>query len=130
MLGFVNSDGEGQYGVEQYLNDELSGTPGVLQSITDVRPNPLTIGAKDISIPAEDGEDIVLSIDRNIQSQAEQLLTEGLKNAKATTGSIVVMDPQTGRVLAMANLPSYDPANYGEVESCISVSEQYYFQCL
>ena len=117
VLGFVNSDGEGQYGVEQYLNDELSGTPGVLQSITDVSQIPLTIGAKDISIPAEDGEDIVLSIDRNIQSQAEQLLTEGLKNAKATTGSIVVMDPQTGRVLAMANLPSYDPANYGEVES-------------
>ena len=46
VLGFVNSDGEGQYGVEQYLNDELSGTPGVLQSITDVSQIPLTIGAR------------------------------------------------------------------------------------
>ena len=117
VLGFVNNDGDGQYGVEQYYNDKLSGTPGVLQTITDVRKIPLTIGAKDISIPAQDGEDIVLSIDRNVQSQAEQILAEGLQNAKATSGSIVVMDPQTGRVLAMANLPSYDPANYGEVES-------------
>ena len=117
VLGFVNNDGDGQYGVEQYYNDKLSGTPGVLQTITDVRKIPLTIGAKDISILAQDGEDIVLSIDRNVQSQAEQILAEGLQNAKATSGSIVVMDPQTGRVLAMANLPSYDPANYGEVES-------------
>lgn len=117
VLGFVNYDGEGQYGVEQYYNDELSGTPGVLQTITDVSKIPLTIGAKDISIPAEDGTDLVLSIDRNIQAQAEQVLTDGLKNAQATSGSMVVMDPQTGRVLAMANLPSYDPANYGDVES-------------
>lgn len=117
VLGFVNYDGEGQYGVEQYYNKELSGTPGVLQTITDVSKIPLTIGAKDISIPAEDGTDLVLSIDRNIQAQAEQILADGLKNAQATSGSMVVMDPQTGRVLAMANLPSYDPANYGNVES-------------
>lgn len=117
VLGFVNYDGEGQYGVEQYYNKELSGTPGVLQTITDVSKIPLTIGAKDISIPAEDGTDLVLSIDRNIQAQAEQILADGLKNARATSGSMVVMDPQTGRVLAMANLPSYDPANYGNVES-------------
>ena len=117
VLGFVNHDGRGQYGVEQYFNKQLSGTPGVLQTVTDVRKIPLTIGAKDISIPAKDGEDLVLSIDRNVQSQAEQILAEGLKNAKATTGSMVVMDPQTGRVLAMANQPSYDPANYGDVES-------------
>ena len=117
VLGFVNSDGVGQYGIEQYYNDELTGTPGVLQTITDVHQIPLTIGAKDISIPAEDGENLVLSIDRNVQSKAEEILAEGLKNAQATTGSIVVMDPQTGRVIAMANLPSYDPANYGDVES-------------
>ena len=63
VLGFVNYDGEGQYGVEQYYNEELSGTPGVLQTITDVSKIPLTIGAKDISIPAVDGTDLVLSID-------------------------------------------------------------------
>lgn len=117
VLGFVNSNGDGQYGIEQYLNKQLSGTPGVLQTVTDVSKVPLTIGAKDISIPAKDGTNVVLSIDRNVQSQAEEILADGLKNAKATTGSIVVMDPQTGRVMAMANSPSYDPANYGDVES-------------
>ncbi|MDO4271807.1 MAG: penicillin-binding protein 2, partial [Candidatus Saccharibacteria bacterium] len=117
VLGFVNHDGIGQYGVEQFYNEQLSGKDGVLQTVTDVSKIPLTIGAKDISIPAEDGEDLVLSIDRNIQSQAEQVLASGLKNAQATTGSMIVMDPQTGRVLAMANLPSYDPADYGNVES-------------
>lgn len=117
VLGFVNSDGKGQYGVEQYYNNELTGTPGVLQTITDVSKIPLTIGAKDISIPAVDGQDLVLSIDRNVQSQAEQFLVDGVKNALAIGGSIVVMDVQTGRVVAMANTPSYDPANYGDVES-------------
>ena len=116
-LGFVNADGEGQYGVEQYLNKRLKGTSGLLKTVTDVRKVPLTIGANDVSIPAKDGENIVLSIDRNIQSQAEEVLAAGLKNAKATTGSMVVTDPQTGRVLAMANYPSYDPANYRKVES-------------
>lgn len=111
-LGFVNADGQGQYGVEAFLNKELSGTPGLLQSVTDVRRIPLTIGAHDVSVPAKNGENIVLSIDRNVQSQAEQILSDGLQNAKATSGSIVVMDPQTGRVLAAANLPSFDPSNY------------------
>ena len=116
VLGFMNSDGKGQYGVEQYLNDKLSGEPGLLQAVTDVRRIPLTIGTHDVSVPAQNGEDIVLSVDRNIQSQAEELLAEGLKNAKATSGSIIVMDPQNGRVLAMASLPSFDPSNFGEVE--------------
>lgn len=116
-LGFVNADGEGQYGVEQFLNKRLKGTPGLLKTVTDVRKVPLTIGANDVSIPAKDGENIVLSIDRNVQSQAEEVLAAGLKNAKATSGSMVVTDPQTGRVLAMANYPTYDPSNYRKVDS-------------
>ncbi len=116
-LGFVNADGDGQYGIEQYANDKLKGKEGLLQAVTDVRRIPLTIGSQDISVPAQDGKNIVLSIDRNIQSQAEQILADGLKHARATKGSLVIMDPQNGRVMAMANLPSYDPTNYGKVES-------------
>lgn len=115
-LGFVNSEGKGQYGVEQALNDELKGEPGMLQAVTDVKQIPLTIGENDIRKPAKDGSDLVLSIDRNVQSKAEEVLAEGLKNANATKGSVVVMDPKTGQVKAMANLPTYDPAKYGEVE--------------
>lgn len=116
VLGFVNTDGVGQYGVEQALNDQLKGKDGLLQSVTDVNDVPLTIGNKNINKPAVNGSNIVLSIDRNVQSYTEQALVAGLKRTGATNGSAIVMDPQTGRVLAMANLPSYDPTNYGNVQ--------------
>lgn len=119
-LGFVNSEGEGQYGIEGALNDRLSGQDGLLQSVTDVRDVPLTIGDNNIDQPAEDGENIVLSIDRNVQSYAEQALAEGLEKSGATNGSAIVMNPQTGKVLAMANLPSYNPAEYNKVEDASS----------
>lgn len=115
-LGFVNAEETGQYGVEQALNDRLSGTAGLLQAVTDVRRIPLTVGNNDVSIPAKDGDDLVLTIDRNIQAQAEQVLQAGLKRANATKGSMVIMDPSTGGVLAMANTPTFDPAAYNKVE--------------
>lgn len=115
-LGFVNAEEKGQYGLEQALNDRLAGTPGLLQAVTDVRRIPLTIGRDDIRQPAKDGDDLVLSIDRNIQAQAEQVLQAGLKRANATKGSIVIMDPNDGSVLAMANAPTFDPAQYSKVE--------------
>lgn len=116
MLGYVNNDGVGQYGLEGALNTQLAGTAGLLQTVTDVRQIPLTVGQNEISRPAVDGADLVLSIDRNIQQKTEDVLREGLKKAKATKGSALVMDPNTGRVLAMANLPTYDANKYGEVE--------------
>lgn len=115
-LGFVNSANVGQYGVEQALNGRLNGTPGVLQAVTDVRRIPLTIGNNDVRVAAKDGDDLVLSIDRNIQSQAEQVLRAGLQRVNATKGSMIVMDPNDGSVLAMANLPTYNPAEYNKVE--------------
>lgn len=116
MLGYVNNDGLGQYGLEGALNTQLTGQAGLLQTVTDVRQIPLTIGQNEISKPAVDGTDLVLSIDRNIQQKTEEVLREGLKQAKATKGSVLVMDPNTGRVMAMANLPTYDANKYGEVQ--------------
>jgi cell division protein FtsI/penicillin-binding protein 2 len=116
VLGFVNADDQGQYGIEGKLNDKLKGKDGVLQSVTDVNDVPLTIGNKNINQPAVNGENVVLSIDRNIQSYTEQALAAGLKRTGATNGSVIVMDPQTGKVMAMANLPTYDPTNYGKVQ--------------
>jgi len=114
-LGFVNADGKGQYGLEGYLNQDLTGTPGLLQSVTDVRHIPLTIGAHDVSIPAKDGTDYVLTIDRGVQAHVENSLADGLKKVGATKGSVVVIEADTGRVVALANLPSFDPANYNKV---------------
>ena len=65
LLGFVNANG-GQYGVEGGLNKRLTGRDGLLESVTDVADVPLTIGEKNINSPAQDGDDIVLSIDKNI----------------------------------------------------------------
>jgi cell division protein FtsI (penicillin-binding protein 3) len=66
---------------------------------------------------AQDGADLVLTLDRNIQHEAERILAAGIEAQKAASGSIVVLDPQTGGILAMAVYPSYKPGAYGEAES-------------
>ena len=114
VLGFVNSEG-GQYGIEGALNDELSGKDGQLKTVTDVSGVPLTIGSRDIDTPAEDGKNVVLSIDRNIQAQAEKILKNKLESSGAKDGSVIVMYPQTGKVMAMANYPTYNPAEFSTV---------------
>lgn len=114
-LGFVNSEGQGQYGVEGYLNDRLKGTDGLLQSVTDISNVPLTIGDNNINRPAKDGDNIVLTLDRNIQAYTEKALANGLKKSGATNGSVMVMDPESGKVLAMANFPTYNPGDLSSV---------------
>jgi cell division protein FtsI/penicillin-binding protein 2 len=115
-LGFVDFEGYGRYGVEGGLNERLLGIDGLLQSVTDVRDVPLTIGNRNINEPAKDGDNMVLSIDRNVQSYAEQALVAGLQRTGATHGSVLVMDPQSGKVMAMANLPTYNPAEFNKVQ--------------
>ena len=119
-LGFVNAEGKGQYGVEQSLNDRLEGRDGELKTVTDVRNVPLTVGQDDVNIPAKNGENVALTIDRNVQSYSEDALKRGMQKAGATRGSVVVMDPSNGNVLAMANLPTYNPAEYYKVKDAQS----------
>lgn len=114
-LGFVNNEGRGQYGVEGYMDKQLAGKDGILQSVTDVRNVPLTIGENNVRQPAVDGTNIVLTIDRNIQSYTERALSRWARKIGATNGSIIVMDPQNGQVLSMANIPNYNPADYSNV---------------
>jgi len=116
ILGFVDFEGNGQYGAEGKLNTRLLGEDGLLQSVTDVSDVPLTIGNQNINQPAVNGDNIVLSIDRNVQSYAQQALAAGLGRTGATDGSVIIMDPRNGRVMAMANLPTYNPAEYSKVE--------------
>jgi len=114
-LGFVNFEGNGQYGIEGMFDKELKGKNGLLQSVTDVSNVPLTIGNKNIDLPAQDGRNIVLTLDRNIQAYSEQALARGVKRSGADSGSVIVMDPNTGKVLAMSSLPTYDPSKYNVV---------------
>jgi len=115
-LGFVNSEGNGQYGVEEFLNDRLVGHDGLLKSVTDVSGVPLTIGSNNINRPAKNGDNIALTIDRNVQAYSERALAKGLQDSHATHGSVVVIDPQSGKVMAMANLPTYNPSEFTKVQ--------------
>lgn len=117
VLGFVNAEGEGQYGVEQQLNKKLSGQDGLLQSVTDVKNVPLNVGKDNVRIEPKSGENVALTIDRNVQSYAEEALKRGIEKAGATEGSVLVMDPRNSQVMAMANYPTYNPAEYYNAEN-------------
>lgn len=117
VLGFVNNEGKGQYGVEEQLNTRLTGKDGLLKSVTDIANVPLSIGNDNIRKDAVNGDDIVLSVDRNIQAKAQEALMAGLQRTGATHGSVLVMDPNTGKVLAMADMPTYSPADFSSVRA-------------
>lgn len=114
-LGFVNADGLGQYGVEGGLNQRLAGTDGLLESVTDISQVPLTIGEQNTHTPAVDGDNIVLSIDTNIQAKLEEIVQEHMNKYQADNISVLVMNPNNGKIMAMANAPNYSPADYTKV---------------
>ncbi len=116
LLGFVNEEGNGTYGIEEALHGKLGGVPGELKAITDVQGRPLAASGDNVEVQPVAGQDITLTMDIGIQKQVERLLEKGVKIDKAESGSVVVMDPSNGAIKAMANYPSYDPAKYYEVE--------------
>ena len=113
LLGFTNAEGVGS-GVEGALNERLSGKNGMLKTVTDVNEIPLSVGDENIEIAAQDGENIVLTIDENIQREAEKVLKKAVENHKGgiSAASALVMEPTTGKVWAMANYPTYNPGEY------------------
>jgi stage V sporulation protein D (sporulation-specific penicillin-binding protein) len=116
VLGFVNDDNSGEYGVEQALNKQLDGTPGQLKAITDARGIPLASSKNNIEIAPQNGKDVVLTLDIAMQHQLEQILADGVKKANSSAGSAIIMDPRTGAIKAMADFPTFDPAEYYKVE--------------
>ena len=116
LLGFVNADGIGQYGTEGSLNNILSGKDGSLKTIADINKIALSIGKDNVRIPAEDGKDVVLSVDRGLQSGTEAVLSNHISWTPATNAAALIMDPNTGKVITMASLPNFDPGNYGNVK--------------
>lgn len=115
LLGFVNNDGVGTYGVEQALNKQLSGTPGLLKAITDASGVPLAANKDNVQISPKAGDNVVLTINLAMQKQLENILKQGLEKAKSASGSALIIDPTSGAIKAMANLPSYDPATFYNV---------------
>ncbi|MDB5166558.1 MAG: putative Peptidoglycan glycosyltransferase [Candidatus Saccharibacteria bacterium] len=116
LLGFVNEDGQGKYGLEQALNEELTGVPGELKAVTDSRGVPLAANSDNIERAPVNGKGIVLTVDVAMQQQLEAILKKGVENAKSEGGSALIMDANTGAIKAMANYPTYDPSNFGSVQ--------------
>ena len=112
VLGFVNDSGNGQYGIEGFFDDVLKGSGGEISAEKDVRGRFFNIGQK---TEPKNGANYVLTLDHEIQYQAEIILGEAVKKYQADAGSMVIMDPKTGAVLAMAGFPSFDPNKFNEV---------------
>ena len=115
LIGFVRADDNtGLEGLEYFYEEELAGTPGEL--LVERDPSGKTIPQGEYSVtPAEPGSDLVLTLRTSIQYAAEHALREGLERTGATAGSVVVLDPATGAVLAMVNLPGFDPNDRTEL---------------
>ncbi|MBN1402053.1 MAG: penicillin-binding protein 2 [Anaerolineae bacterium] len=116
VLGFIDGDEQGQYGLERYYDRALRGVDGRWYGVRDSWGELIMMSVSGYQ-PVEDGADLVLTLDRNVQAAAERILLEGIQHNKATAGNVLVLDADTGAVLAMANYPTYDPGRYGEVES-------------
>jgi len=115
VLGFVAFDeggkDQGYFGLEGCYNGDLRGVPGKVVQEYSASGDPILVGGYSLLQP-QNGSDLYLTIDRNIQSILERKIKEGVKRYRATSGSFVVLDPKTGRVLAMGNYPAYNPGNF------------------
>jgi cell division protein FtsI (penicillin-binding protein 3) len=113
LLGFVNAENKGYYGIEGYYDGELRGQAGIRVGQQDPWNEviPLSL-AKDE--PPQQGVDLVLTLDRNVQALVEEELALALGATGAKSGVIIVMNPRTGAILAMAAAPVYDPNRYWE----------------
>lgn len=109
LLGFVNDEGVGQSGVEAAYDAVLRGTPGRLVIERDSRDRALPVGLRQV-VPPRDGADLTLTIDLVIQTAAERELRLAMEKERASAGTIVVLDPKDGSILALASAPSFDPA--------------------
>lgn len=108
VLGFVNIDSEGQEGLERTLNESLSGENGVKTVMVDKYGTIFGGVDEGQNRPAQNGEDLKLSLDQRIQTVAYDSLIKTLDHHKARAGSAVVLDAKTGEILALANAPSFD----------------------
>jgi cell division protein FtsI/penicillin-binding protein 2 len=120
MIGFVGKHQEnnilqGSYGLEGCYDKILAGEAGFMRSETDTRGRLIASADKDFR-ESEDGNDLYLTIEKTVQYYVCNELRKGVEQYGASSGSIIVMEPTTGRILALCNYPEFDPNKYNEVE--------------
>lgn len=114
VVGFLNTNQEPQYGVERTFNPQLRGQEGLIRTVSDPAGGQILTSEQTIIDP-QDGDAIVLTIDPIIQKEVESILADGVRRFQADSAQAVVLDPFTGRILAMANAPLFDRNAYGGV---------------
>jgi cell division protein FtsI/penicillin-binding protein 2 len=114
LVGFVNRDGQGQYGVEQYYQDVLAGEPSVIEADRDASGAALAETERTVE-PGVPGADIRLTIDAGLQLAIEQEVMSAAIANGAKSVSAVVLDPWTGEIYASASYPSYDANDYAAI---------------
>ena len=132
LVGFVGSNGDqqrGMYGLESFWEKELKGQSGQLTQEGDSRGRWIPISDRQLE-PAQNGTDLILTINRTVQFEVEKILKQAMDKFSPDSGTIVVMDPKTGKILAMANQPSFDPNDFAKTQdistfSNPAVSESY-----
>ncbi len=123
VIGFTNSDGDGLTGLELYYNDELAGTPGRILSAENAMGFEMDSDYRTV-YAAEDGNSLVLTLDRVIQQTLEKYLSNAIVDHNvANRGTGIIMNVQTGEILAMATLPGYDLNNPYELYDDTLVAE-------
>lgn len=111
FVGFSGSKREGQYGIEGYFNKELEGKSGVYEGEMDSRGSIISLGTRK-NEPAVNGSDLVLTIERAVQYNVEQALAKRSKELGVKSAEAIVMEPSSGKIIAMANWPGFDLNNY------------------
>jgi cell division protein FtsI (penicillin-binding protein 3) len=112
VLGYVGLDGQGLGGVEQSYNEKISGEPGQLFIEKDASGK----AYESYEIAAKPGQTVVLTIDQSIQYLAEQALQSAVQRSRAKSGTVIVLDPRSGDILALANAPTFDPNKVAEAK--------------
>lgn len=110
VLGGVGEEGKGLEGLELKFEKQLAGRNGFKTTLKDARRRPISVAADDY-LPPQNGQHLMLTIDSSIQMIAEQELAKACEQFNAKRGEVVVMDPKTGDVLALANWPAFNPQN-------------------
>lgn len=126
IIGFLSNEGnikKGSYGIEGYWNKELTGQSGEMEVERDAFGRWITLTEKKMT-QAQDGTDIIMTIDRNIEYFACSVLNREALRHGADSGSVVILDPPTGKILAICSYPDFDPNNYGKTKDLNSFNDQ------
>ncbi|MCL5666790.1 MAG: penicillin-binding protein 2 [Patescibacteria group bacterium] len=115
FVGYKGDDKAGLYGLERFFETDLAGSPGILKEEKDTAGAWIFGSQRDIT-PARDGINLVLTVDKTIQFKAESLLKDAVANNGADSGCIIVANPKTGAIMAMAGYPDFNPNEYNKVE--------------